>query len=165
MHVLDPFQRDRDVAVGGWLAPHEIAEPEDCAQRRPKLVAHRREEVALRLAGGVQLFYRGAQPGSELLLVRDDHAALGDDRGLCPKGDQELPIGIGKQGSVPRHEDQERTQRIVAELQDGEMGARVGFWVDPGQQGFQPAFDRHLLSSLCNHPQPIQVGRRQPGRS
>src|SRR6185295_12509839 len=75
-HVDVIARRGRDGAV----ADEELREAEDRVERRPELVAHRREERALRAVRAARLFFGGARPrlgARELVdLVRELARAL-----------------------------------------------------------------------------------------
>ena len=82
MDVLDPLDRDRDRVADRRLVAHQVAEPEDRAERGPQLVAHAGEEVALRLARGADGVHGGGEACGKVLELQRDSPAFGEDRRL-----------------------------------------------------------------------------------
>ena len=74
--VIDPLSGDRDGVGITRIGNHQVTEPDDRVERRPELVAHAREEVALRSACGTERVHGDRQLLAEPLLRGQGFTAL-----------------------------------------------------------------------------------------
>src|ERR671930_2021266 len=98
MDVLDPLRRHDAAVTVEPFAAHQLGEAEDRRERRPQLVAHARDEVAL---GEVRL----GQGPAETYLLCVHPFALRERSSLGAEETEERPILRAEQGSMTREED------------------------------------------------------------
>ena len=102
MDVLDPVLGNDDALglSGAWLAAHEVAEPDDRAHRRPQLVAHAREEVALRAVRALEGRDRGGYPLRQQLLLGEHDPPFDEEGGPRTEGREEVRVVRAEQAGV-----------------------------------------------------------------
>jgi hypothetical protein len=128
--VLDPLHRHGETVVSHRLSAHEIAEPDDRAEGRAQLVAHAREEVALRLARRAQRVDGRGELLGERLLLADHLSTVGEDGGPSRQGCQQLSVVGSEQAPVLRP-DEQGTRRDGRSDRDDRDVSSVDFLREP----------------------------------
>ena len=103
MDMLDPLDGHEPGIAVERLAPHELGEPQDGRERRPQLMTHVRDEVALCLARGDEALRQAGLFGVQLLSLCQCHRLCAeqiDQRSIFESEERSVTSKEHNRGSV-----------------------------------------------------------------